>query len=68
MITAVRVARGLLIIALTFISISLIMGVGTSSTGLVEKLVMLLLIGACVYAAAKISALSDWAMQRLARR
>jgi hypothetical protein len=68
MVTVVRVARVLLILALAFLTISLVMGIGTPTTGLVEKLVLLLLIGACVYAAAKISALTERAVQRTARR
>jgi hypothetical protein len=67
-ITVVRLARVLLIIALAFLTISLVMGIGTPSTGPVEKLVLLVLIGACVYAAAKVSALTERAVQRLARR
>jgi hypothetical protein len=30
-----------------------------------EKVVLLLLIGVCVYAAAKVSTLSEWIVQRL---
>jgi hypothetical protein len=67
-ITVVRVARVLLIIVLALLAIPLVMGVGTTSTGPVEKVVLLLLIGGCVYAAAKVTAASEWLVHRLARR
>jgi hypothetical protein len=51
-ITVVRLARVLLVILLAFLTISFVMGVGTAGTGPVEKLVLLGLIGGCVYAAA----------------
>ena len=38
------------------------------STGSVEKVVLLLLIGGCIYAAAKVTALSEWLVHRLAHR
>ena len=66
-IAVVRVARVLLIIVLALLVISFVMGVGTS-TGSVEKLALLLLIGGCVYAAAKITTVSEWLAHRLARR
>ncbi|MFC7361316.1 hypothetical protein [Nocardioides astragali] len=68
MITVVRVARVLLIIVLALLAISFVMGVGTTSTGPVEKVVFLLLIGGCVYAAAKVTAVTEWLVHRLARR
>jgi len=68
MITAVRVARLLLILVLAFMTISFVMGVGTSGTGPLEKLVLVGLIAACVYAAAKVSTFAEWAARRLARR
>lgn len=64
----VRVARVLLIIVLALLAISFVMGVGTRSTGPVEKVVFLLLIGGCVYAAAKVTAVTEWLVHRLARR
>jgi hypothetical protein len=57
--TVVRVARVLLIIALAFMTISFVMALGTIGTGLLEKAVLLVLIGGCVYAAAKVTTLSD---------
>ena len=58
----------LLILLLALMAISFVMGVGISSTGLVEKVVLLLLIGGCVYAAAKVTTVSEWLGRRLARR
>jgi hypothetical protein len=66
-IAVVRVARVLLIIVLALLAVSFVMGVGTTSTGPVEKVVLLLLIGGCVYAAAKITAVSEGLVHRLAR-
>ena len=68
MIIVVRVARVLLILALAAVVISSVMSVGTASTGPVEKFVLLLLIGGCVYAAAKVTGASDRLVQKLARR
>jgi hypothetical protein len=67
-IAIVRVARVLLIIALALMAISFVIGVGTPSTGPVEKIALLLLIGGCVYAAAKVTAVTEWVVERLARR
>jgi hypothetical protein len=65
MTTAVRAIRILLILLLLTLAISLFMALGTSSTGLLEKVVLLLLIGGCVCAAARITTLSEWMVQRL---
>lgn len=67
-ITVVRVTRVLLMIVLALLAISFVMGVGTTSTGPVEKVALLLLLGGCFYAAAKITAASEWLVHRLARR
>lgn len=67
-IAVVRVVRVLFIIVLALLAISFVMGVATTSTGPVEKVALLLLIGGCVYAAAKITAVSGWLVHRLARR
>ena len=68
MITVVRATRVLLILLLAMLAISFVMGIGTTSTGPVEKFALLLLIGGCVYAAAKVTAVSEWLAHRLARR
>ena len=65
MSTVVRVTRALLILMLAMLTISFIMALGTSNTGLLEKVVLLLLIGGLVYAAAKVTSLSEWVVQRL---
>jgi hypothetical protein len=67
-IAVVRVARVLLILALAYMVISFVMGIGTAATGVFEKLVLLVLIGGCVYAAAKVTTLSEWAVRRLEQR
>jgi hypothetical protein len=67
-ITVVRVARVLLILVLALLAISFVIGVGTTSTGLVEKVALLLLIGGCVYGAAKVTTVTEWLVHRLARR
>ena len=67
MVTVVRTARVLLIIALAFMVVSFVMGLGTASTGLLEKAALVALIGACVYAAAKLTALSEWIVHHLER-
>jgi uncharacterized membrane protein YbhN (UPF0104 family) len=66
-VTVVRIARVLFIIALTFMAISFVIGLGTPSTGLLEKAVLLALIGGCVYAAAKVTTLSERLVHRLER-
>ena len=58
----------LLILMLALMAISFVMSVGTSATGLVEKVVLMLLIGGCVYAAAKVTSVSEWLGHWLARR
>jgi hypothetical protein len=67
-IAVIRVARVLLILLLALLAISFVMGVGTPSTGPAEKVALLLLIGGCVYGAAKITVLSEWLVDRVARR
>jgi hypothetical protein len=67
-ITVVRLARLLLVLVLAFLTISSVIGVATPDTGLLEKVVLLCLIGGCIYAAAKITVLTDRAVARLARR
>jgi hypothetical protein len=67
MVALVRLARVLLIIALACLAISLVMAIGTSSTGPLEKVVLLGLMGACVYAAAMVTTLSERIVHRLER-
>jgi hypothetical protein len=67
-ITIVRLARVVVIVMLAFITVSFVIGVATPNTGLPEKFILLILIGGCIYAAAKVSALTERAVQHLARR
>jgi hypothetical protein len=67
-IAVVRVAQVLLIIVLALITVSFVMAVGSTNTGAVEKVVLILLIGGCVYAAARVTAATEWLVHRLARR
>ena len=57
-ITLVRLARVLALLLLAFFTVSLVIGVGTSETGVIEKVVLLALIAGCVFLAAKVSALA----------
>jgi hypothetical protein len=50
---------------LALLVISLVIGLGTPGTGWLEKAVLLVLIAGCVYAAAKVSAMSACMVQRL---
>jgi hypothetical protein len=67
-IAVVRVARVLLILVLAMMAISFVMGVGTTGTGPIERVVLLLLIGGCVYAAGKVTAATEWLVHQLVRR
>jgi glycine cleavage system regulatory protein len=53
---------------LAVLTISLVMALGTANTGWIEKVVLVILIGGCVYAAAKVTTLGEWFVHRLARR
>lgn len=55
----------LLLLVLAVVAVELAIGLGTSDTGPVEKVVLLLLLGGCVYAAAKVSTVTDWVVHRL---
>lgn len=67
MVTVIRLGRVLLILALAFIAISFVMGIGTPSTGLFEKAVLLALFGGCVFAAAQVTSISERIVHRLER-
>jgi hypothetical protein len=54
-IALIRLARVLVLLLLAFFSVSLVIGLGTSETGVVEKMVLLALIAGCVFLAAKVS-------------
>ena len=65
MTTVIRATRVLLILLLALLVTSFVVALATSGTGWLEKLVLLLLIAGCVYAAAKVSTMSAWVVQRL---
>lgn len=67
MTTVVKVARVLLILALAVLTVSLVMALGSDNTGWVEKVVLATVIAGCLYAAAKVSTLSERFAHRLAR-
>ena len=67
MIALVRATRVLLILMLAVLTISLVMALGTSNTGWVERVVLVMLIGGCVFVAAKVTTLSERLVHRLAR-
>ena len=67
MVTLIRVARVLLILVLAVVVISLVIGLGTAGTGAVEKVVLVGLIGGCVFLAAQISTLAAKLQERLKR-
>jgi hypothetical protein len=66
-ITMVRLARILILLLLVFLTISLVIGLGSSGTGVIEKVVLLALIAGCVFLAAKVSTLATWTQARLQR-
>ena len=67
MVNVVRVARALVIVVLAFMAVSFVIGIGTPSTGLLEKALLLVLIGGSVYAAARVTTLSKRIVDRLDR-
>ena len=64
MITLIRLARVLLILMLAVFAVSFVIGVATPETGVVEKVVLVALLGGCVYLAAKVTNVAT----RLSRR
>jgi hypothetical protein len=67
MVTLVRLARALLLLVLTFVVLSLVIGIGSGSTGVLEKAVLVLLIVGCVAVAAKISTVAGSIQTRVQR-
>ena len=65
--TLVRLARLLLVLFIAVFTVSFIIGLGSSQTGVVEKVVLLALIAGCVVLAAKVSTLATKAQSRLHR-
>jgi hypothetical protein len=63
----VRLARVLALLLLAVFTVSLVIGLGTSDTGVIEKVVLLALIAGCVFLAAKVSRFATRAQARLQR-
>jgi len=64
MVTLIRLARVLLILMLAMFAVSSVIGVATPETGMVEKVVLLAMFGACVFLAAQVTNMAT----RLTRR
>jgi hypothetical protein len=64
MVALIRLARVLLILMLAVFAVSLVIGVATPETGLVEKVALVALFGGCVFLAAQVTNLAT----RLSRR
>jgi hypothetical protein len=60
-----RLARVLLLLAA--LAVSLVIGLGTSGTGAIEKIVLVALIAGCIYLAAKVSTFAARAQAHLQR-
>jgi membrane associated rhomboid family serine protease len=67
MVALARVVRVLILMLLAFVAISLVIGLGTSGTGVIEKAVLLALIAGCVFLAAKVPTLATRTQTRLQR-
>jgi glycine cleavage system regulatory protein len=63
----VRIARVLCLLLLAVFTVSLVIGLGTSETGVVEKAVLLALTAGCVWLAAKVSTFAERAQARIQR-
>jgi hypothetical protein len=59
--------RVLVLLLLASLAVSLVIGLGTSGTGAIEKAVLLALIAGCVLLAAKVSTLATKVQARLQR-
>jgi hypothetical protein len=64
-ITLVRLLRVLLILVLALVTISFVIGIGSSATGAAEKLVLLALIAGCIFVAAQVSKFATRTRERL---
>jgi hypothetical protein len=65
MIILVRLLRVVVILVLAVVTLSFVVGIGSSTTGWIEKVVLLGLVGACVYAAAQVTTLATRVEDRL---
>ena len=66
-ITFVRLMRVLLLLALTATTISLVIALARPETGATEKIVLIMLVGGCIYLARLITALSARVQEHLVR-
>jgi hypothetical protein len=66
-IALVRLARVLALLFLAFLTVSLVIGLGTSETGVIEKAVLVVLMAGCVFLAAKVTTFATRAQARLQR-
>ena len=63
----IRLARVLLILMLAVFALSLIIGVATPETGIVEKVVLAALFGGCVFMAAQVTNVAARLTRRVQR-
>ncbi len=68
MIILVQALRVVLILVLAMVTLSALVGLTGSGTGLLEKSALVALIVGCIYLATRVSALSAWMVHRLTHR
>jgi hypothetical protein len=66
-VTIVRLVRLAIMLVLVLLTVSFVVGIGTGTTGWLEKLVLIGLIAVCVYLAARVSAAATRLQTRLQR-
>jgi hypothetical protein len=67
-VTLVRAARVVLLLLLAFLTISLVIGLGSPVSGPVEKVALVALIAGCIFLAANLSSLTSAVERRLHNR
>jgi len=65
MVVLVRAARVILLLVVAALTVSLVVSMGSSGTGPVEKIVLVALIAACVVLAAKLTSAATAVEKRL---
>ena len=65
MVVLVRAARVILLLVVAALTVSLVISMGSSGTGPVEKIVLVALIAACVVLAAKLTSVATAVEKRL---
>jgi hypothetical protein len=68
MVTLIRLARVFLILLLAMFAVMSVIGVATPETGVVEKVVLVALFGACVFLAAQVTSLATRFTRRVESR